>query len=135
MATWSWADGDFAVDSADGASATTSYKAYIREIDGFEVQRGDEDYTTLGSAWEASVLTGVRAGQPFTVKGLYDPTVAAAFNGTHVATRTVTWTFGTGNTASFEAWITSFKRVPKAKGRVDYEATFKPTGTVTDATA
>ena len=135
MATWSWADGDFAMDSADGASATTSFKTYIRDIDGFEATRPDEDHTTLGLAWEASVLTGVRAGSPFTVKGLYDPAIATLFNGTHVVTRTVTWTFGTGNTASFEAWVTNFKIVPKAKGRVDYEATIKPTGTVTFATA
>lgn len=134
MATWSWADGDFAVDTADGG-ATTSIKAYIRDIDGFEVTRPDEENTTLGSAWEASVLTGVRAGQPFTIKGIYDSTIANYLNGTHVTTRSVVWTFGTGNTATFEAWFTNFKRVPKAKGRLDYECTVKPTGAVTDATA
>lgn len=134
MANWSWADGDFAIDSADGGG-TVSIKTYVREIDGFEVQRADEENTTLGVAWDAFVLTGLRAGQPFTIKGLYDSTIAGYLNGTHAVSRSVVWTFGTGNTASFEVWITSFKRVPKAKGKVDFEASLKPTGAVTDATA
>jgi hypothetical protein len=136
MGTYGWADGDFQVDATDGGTLQ-SMKAHTREIDGFEIQRGNEDNTTLGSAWEASVLTGLRAGQEFTVKGLYDDTATtgpnATYNGTHAATRTCVWTFASGKTATFEAWFLSFKRVPKPKGKLDYEVRVKPTGAVTEA--
>jgi len=132
----SWADGDFSIDATDGGSPQ-SMKTHIREIDGFEVVRGNEDYTTLGLAWEASVLTGLRSASEFTIKGLYDDTAStgpnATFNGTHAVTRSCVFTFASGKTASFEAWILGFKRVPKPKGRTDYEARIKPTGTITEA--
>lgn len=136
MATSSWADLDWKIDATDGGSLQ-SMKTHIDNIDGFDVERGNEEYTTMGLAWEASVLTGLRSAKEFTVKGLYDDTAGtgpnATFNGTHAVTRTVEWTFASGKTATFEAWILNFKRVPKSKGRTGYEARIKPTGTVTEA--
>lgn len=136
MATYGWSDLSIQVDATDGG-ALQEMKTHVRGITVGASERFTEENTTAGSTWVAHVQTGIRQLGDIVLDGVYDDTAStgpnATFNGTHTVTRTVTITWGGSKTTSCECWITSFERVPKAKGKTDYKVTLKPTGTVTEA--
>lgn len=135
MATYGWPDFIFKIDATDGGSLQ-SMVAHIREISIGGKSYNVEENTVAGSTWEAHLLTGIRKLAPITITGVYDDTAGtgpnATFNGTHAVTRSCEITWGGSKTTSFEAWMTDFTRIPKAKGKLDYSVTIQPTGTVSE---
>lgn len=96
--------------------------------------------TALGDTFEKSLVTGIRAGTPIGLTGIYDDTAlvgtAATLQVTDADavpgfTRTLSIGIGGGHVYLAEVILADSSIVPKTGNLTDFAATLNPTGTIT----
>lgn len=135
MATYGFDDLDVKIDAAVGGELT-SIKAYVTEVSGLEIEAVTEESHTAGDSWAEALFVGLKRANEVTVKGFYDDTAstgpdALMVNVGEVLSMQFTW--GGSKTSDFEAVLTKYSRMPTRGELTKYEATFLPTGAVTEA--
>ena len=93
----------------------------------------------FGDAWEESLPTGMKKGDPVTLTGFWDDT---ATTGPHIvfidpddgpqdSTRTLTIVFGNSKQVTMETYLVSYAVLGKNGMLTEFEAVIQPTGALT----
>ncbi len=115
--------------------------AHIQSINGFDVEANTQDSQPFGDVWAKVLPTGTKKAADLVVGGLYDDAaggpsavfLAAMPTGPATAASAVVLTWGAAKTSSFDAYCVKFARKVTRNGITEYEATIRPTGTVSEA--
>jgi hypothetical protein len=116
--------------------------AFVLAIGALKITNKTQGNTPFGTGWEGSLVTGVRAGAPIALSGLYDDTALVGTGATLVVTdadavpgftRTLSIVIGGGHTYLAEVILQDSAVVPKAGTLSEFTATLLPTGTITQS--
>ena len=115
---------------------------FVLQMGALKISNKTQGNTAYGLAWEASLVTGMRAGTPIALLGLYDDTALVGTGATLVVTdadavpgftRTLSVVIGGGHTYLAEVILQDSAVVPKAGMLTEFAATLLPTGTITQS--
>jgi len=114
--------------------------AFVLTMGALKITNKTQVSTAYGSTWEASLVTGLRAGSPITLGGIYDDTALVGTGAVMQVTdadavpgftRTLSIGIGGGHTYLAEVIMADSSIVPKTGNLTDFTATLNPTGAVT----
>lgn len=136
MAKYGSPDLALSVDISDGG-ALTALTQYLKEINGFKVERLTEESHTFGDTWFEALQTGIRKMNDLELVFYYDDTastIKACFvTSAHTATRSVRIVWGSTNQTDFEAWIVSYEYLPSIGALTRLKVVLRPTGAITES--
>ena len=113
---------------------------FVLSMGALKITNKTQPSTPFGVGWEQTLVTGMRAGAPIALGGLYDDTALVGTGATLQVTdadavpgftRTLSIVVGGGHTYLAEVILSDSSIVPKAGNLTDFAATLTPTGTVT----
>jgi hypothetical protein len=114
--------------------------SFVLSMGALKITNKTQGNTPFGTAWEGSLVTGMRAGAPIALSGLYDDTALVGTGATLQVTdadavpgftRTLSIVIGGGHTYLAEVILQDAAIVPKAGALTEYASTLLPTGVVT----
>lgn len=125
----------------DSGGTPQDITQYVQTINGIEVEALTEESHPFGVAWVAALATGLKKMADVVIGGLYDDTITtgpdALLNalpaGPATPTRTLEITYGGTKKTTVEVIIAKYVRTAVRGSLHRYEATLRPTGTVTEA--
>jgi hypothetical protein len=114
--------------------------AFILTMGALKITNKTQPSTAFGDSWEKALQTGLRAGTPIALGGIYDDTALVGTGAVMQVTdadavpgftRTLSIVIGGGHTYLAEVIMADSSVVPKAGVLTDFACTLNPTGTVT----
>lgn len=114
--------------------------AFVLSMGGLKITNKTQISTAYGDAWEKALVTGIRAGTPIALSGLFDDTAVTGTLATLTVTdadavpgftRTLSIVVGGGHTYLAEVILADSTVAPKTNALTDFAATLNPTGTIT----
>lgn len=126
-----------AIDDSGGVSRVVT--SFVMTMGALKITNKTQPSTAFGDSWEAKLATGMRAGNPFSLKGLVDTTADTGTFATMIPgdgdavpgfTRTFSIVVG-GKTFAGECIIAEGAIEPKTGNNAEFTGNFEPTGACT----
>lgn len=113
---------------------------FVLTMGALKITNKTQASTAFGDTWEKMLVTGIRAGAPISLTGLFDDTATTGTLATMTVTdadavpgftRTLAIVIGGGHSYGAEVILADSSVVPKANNLTEFAATLQPTGTIT----
>lgn len=133
---------DLTVEYDNAAGTLVDITAHVLNVNDVDVENITEEVRPFGAAWDTHKSIGVGRVPVIEIGGVFDDTAAtgpdALFasripEGPAVASRTLTFTWGSTKTTSVETILLTYRRSVDKAGLTKWLARVQPTGAVTEA--